>query len=105
MNLNKQETLTVAQTILEQLGGRRFQLMTGAKGFLATANGGLRFSLPRGFAKDGITLVQVDLTDLDLYNVQGFNAKGEPRGVGSDGVYNDQLQAAFTRLTGLETRL
>ena len=46
--------MTTAQTIFSQLGGNRFALMTGAKGFLSAPDA-LHFKLPSNFAKDGIT--------------------------------------------------
>ncbi len=60
--------MTVATTILEQLGGRRFLVMTGARYLLAHA-AALSFQLPSNFAKNGINRVRVDLNSHDLYDV------------------------------------
>lgn len=92
--------MTIANTILEQLGGRRFALMTGARNFVGCENA-LMFSLPK--AKDGINRMKVILTGRDDYTVEayrvtrkGFVAKGA-----LEGIYADQLRGAFERMTGL----
>lgn len=99
---------TIANEILAQLGGNRFAAMTGAKNFIAHADG-LSFKLPARFARDGINHVRVTLTDSDLYDVtfSKFNArKLELSEVAKrDGLYNDNLQAIFTEVTGLDTRI
>ena len=66
--------LTVAQTILAQLGGRRFLAMTGAKNLVGSADT-LAFRLPTNFATNKanicrITLNGLDLYDLDLYDLE-----------------------------------
>ena len=98
----------IASTILGQLGGNRFRAMTGAKEFVSTERG-LRFKLPRGFAKNSINFVHIQLTEADLYDV-GFYS--EARGglslverAAHEGVYADALRQLFTAETGLETSL
>jgi hypothetical protein len=64
---------TVAQTILDQLGGyRRVGMMVGGKNFTAHSsldgNPALSFKLGRG-AKKKINAVQIELTPDDLYTV------------------------------------
>lgn len=95
--MNKQ----IAQTILAQMGGNKFRAMTGAKDFVALEDG-LMFGIPR--AKN-IRKVQIKLTADDLYNVSFFSLRGVECKVVSEenGIYADQLQAAFTRATGLYT--
>ncbi|MCP1652726.1 hypothetical protein [Pseudomonas nitroreducens] len=95
----------VAAVILDQLGARRFMAMTGARDLVATT-AGLQFKLPAKFAAGGVNMVRVELHD-DLYTVIvgrfarfEFNEKGR-----AEGLYADQLQGAFTRLTGLDTHL
>ncbi|CAH0531123.1 hypothetical protein [Vibrio hippocampi] len=100
----------IAKTILEQLGGGRFMAMTGAKNMVAIENG-LQFDLPRTrhYVKDGINKVQVVLNPSDTYTVLGL--KWMPRKyefkelANQSGVYGDTLQAVFTDITGLDTRL
>jgi hypothetical protein len=104
--------MTVANVILEQLGGRKFAVMTGAKNFIGLESG-LEFRLPGGggFTKSGINLVRVELTPADLYKVT-FSKFRMSKGLPSikkisefDGIYFDQLQPLFSRETGLATRL
>jgi hypothetical protein len=94
--------MTIAQTILEQLGGRRFVVMTGAKDFVATT-GGLRFRLPCRKAN----VVEITLTPADEYNMCfSLLRAGKIKTVCKyDGVYCDQLQSLFTKATGLYTQL
>ena len=96
----------VAAVILDQLGARRFLAMTGARELVAIAKG-LQFKLPANFAKDGVNMIRVELEDSDTYTVTAgrfraleFKEKGR-----EELIYCDQLQAAFTRLTGLDTHL
>lgn len=96
----------VAETILAQLGARRFLVMTGARELVATAKG-LQFKLPANLAKDGVNMVRVELELNDTYTVIAgrfrsleFKEKGR-----EELIYCDQLQAAFTSLTGLDTHL
>jgi len=99
--------LTVANTILQQLGGRRFMAMTGARDFVGSAVA-LTFKLPAQ-ANDGIRCVRVTLTAMDDYTVE-FLGRG-PRGLTwpvkatREGVYAENLAEVFTRVTGLYTRL
>lgn len=99
-------TQQVAGVILDQLGARRFLAMTGARDMVATAQG-LQFKLPANFATGGVNMVRVELDDSDTYSVivgrfraLEFKEKGR-----ESLIYCDQLQAAFSRLTGLDTHL
>lgn len=104
--------LTVAKTILAQLGGGRFKAMTGAKNFGGTEDS-LSFSIPGGggFAKNGINSVYIRLTSMDDYEVK-FQRIRKCNGMpmvrwesSHEGVYADQLQSLFTEETGLNTHL
>lgn len=97
--------MTVANTILEQLGGRRFIAMTGAKDFLGDKDL-LAFRLPRG-ARGGINKVRITLTPADLYDVQFYKmgSKSFTLLAQADNVDAAQLRQVFTRHTGLETSL
>lgn len=102
----------VATTILQQLGGRRFITMTGAKNFLGSDRY-LMFSLPstRHFVKDGINKVMISLEDNDTYTVTSMKivrrgGMPEQKTIAeTSNVYFDNLQEVFTRHTGLTTRL
>lgn len=95
----------VAAVILDQLGACRFMVMTGARDLVATA-AGVQFSLPARLTVGGVNMVRVELHD-DLYTViAGRFARLEfKEKAREEGVYADQLQGAFTRLTGLDTHL
>jgi hypothetical protein len=93
----------VAETILIQLGGRKFVAMTGASKFLAIKDG-LSFFIPqsKGIRKVTIVLGGNDLYRVDFYGVRKdvITYKG-----GSTDVYFDRLQDIFTEATGLYTHL
>jgi hypothetical protein len=95
--------MEIAKTILEQIGGRQFTSMTGAKNLVAT-QGGLHFKLPRGMAKDGITNVLVVLEPSDTYTVSFHNSRGTVVASYGD-TYCDQLRGLFEDVTGLRTSL
>lgn len=93
----------IAETILAQLGGNRFLVMTGARNLLHdTAS--LSFKLP-AIAK--ANYVKITLDPDDTYSVEF----GRVRGLGYfkmstlSGVYADNLQSVFTSHTGLDTHL
>ncbi len=98
----------VADTIKQQLGGRRFEVMTGATGFLGDASS-LMFSLPK--CKDGINKVRITLEPSDTYKLEFMQicrSKGNftVRTVAqTDDIYCDVLRETFTRYTGLYTSL
>jgi hypothetical protein len=101
-----------ANTILHQLGGRRFIAMTGARNIMHDA-GALIFSLPgRTFTRGGINKVKIGLKDSDLYDMT-FSKINHARcgtvtvkevSTASD-VYADKLQSVFAEATGLDTHL
>lgn len=96
--------LTVANTILQQLGGRRFCMMTGAKGFLGT-NNSLAFRIGRNCK--GVNYVKVTLDPSDTYTVEFMRVslrQNKVLATCSD-IYWDSLQECFTRNTGMETHL
>jgi len=99
--------LTVANTILEQLGGRRFLAMTGAKNLSGTDDS-LVFALPRN--PRHVTHVRVRLDPSDTYTVTfwklGLGHKNSMEIIGEESnVYDDNLQTVFTAGTGLYTTL
>ena len=108
----------IATTILQQLGGKRFIVFTGAKDFLAIDNG-LRFKIGRNTSKTNrieITLNGADLYDMRFIKYRPFSIKvdhkkGEVKTIEEkietikefNDVYFDQLQELFTDVTGLIT--
>ncbi|MBI1919671.1 MAG: hypothetical protein HYS23_01175 [Geobacter sp.] len=101
--------LQIAQTILAQLGGRRFITMTGAGDFIGGDNF-LMFSLPAGFAKEGINKIRITLDWTDTYIFEALKVYRGPELKSEsieklDYVYADDLEEIFTRVTGLDTHL
>lgn len=100
------DNVAVATTILQQLGGNKFKVMTGAKNIFANGNG-LSFQLPSRGAAKGINHVHIILDPSDTYTVI-FNkvVKYTVKEIArySD-IYCDMLQSLFTRETGLDTHL
>src|SRR5579872_4770448 len=103
-----ESTLTedVADIIYQQLGARRFAVMTGAKNFSKKENS-LTFKLPR--AKDGSQYVTITLNGKDLYDIETFSVRAPNynkivKSTEHD-VYAEDLRRVFTRITGLYTSL
>lgn len=95
-----------AQEILNQLGGNKFVVMTGAKNFTQEPNA-INFQLPANFAKNGINHVRIVLEGNDTYYVRFAKVRGlDCKTIKEcDGVYADGLRRLFTAITGLETSL
>ena len=100
------ETVNIAETILEQLGGRRFIAMTGAK-HLADYGDALSFKLPGRFALVSINFVKIRLNAMDLYDLQFGEIRGTSYRVIQElpDIDCGSLQPAFTAVTGLDTHL
>ncbi len=101
--------LRIANTILAQLGARRFISMTGARNFIGGENC-LMFSLPAGIAKDGINKVRITLDWTDTYIFEALKVSRGPELKFEtieklEYVYADDLEDIFTRVTGLDTHL
>jgi hypothetical protein len=101
------DKMFVPKEILRQLGGNKFQVMTGAKNFAGDENR-LVFSIPK--AKNGINFVQITLMPTDTYKVE-FGKKSRSARIGYkkikiyDDVYSDMLRELFEKETGLYTSL
>jgi hypothetical protein len=93
--------MTVARTILDQLGGARFVAMTGAREFVGSADS-LTFKF--GVNPKRVSQVRVTLTPADLYSVTFFFRIGKAPQIESD-VYCNMLEAVFSERTGLYTKL
>jgi hypothetical protein len=102
MDENKQ----IAATILSQLGGRRFTVMTGAKNF-AFDGPSLQFRLPTRGKKTVPNHVSIRLNINDLYDVTFSRIRGmnctEIEKV--ENVFCEDLTRIFESATGLATRL
>lgn len=126
---------TIATTILEQLGGHHFVVMTGAKNLVAVDRG-LRFHIGSNGSKANV--VKITLRGDDTYTMQFWRQprevnpymlmikyyeqgmtneqiekkvqdavkRSEPKMLQEyDGVYCDQLQELFTNYTKMYTKL
>lgn len=112
--------MTVARTILEQLGGNKFIVMTGSKNFVDDGNT-LRMTLAKNPSKANRLWITLDA--MDTYTVRFFKytapklviseakqtAEWKPEKVEDvkvlEGIYCDQLQEIFTEVTGMYTHL
>jgi hypothetical protein len=97
--------LQIANTIIDQLGGRRFKAMTGAKNFLAL-DSGVSFMLP-SYPGVQCNAVRVILEASDTYTVEFLRVWGrslKSLSVHSD-IYAEDLSGLFERQTGLRVSL
>ena len=111
----KARNKAIAETILAQLGGRRFITMTGASSFSSgefKGGPGLGFRLPSRSTKNGIGGVRITLTPADLYTVEFLALRKGADGLTGvevvskfEGVYCDMLADVFEEATGLYTSL
>ncbi|MCK5606451.1 hypothetical protein KAR91_31405 [Candidatus Pacearchaeota archaeon] len=104
MEKTNKETATI---ILNQLGGRRFLAMTGAKN-LVCDNNALMFKFPRcGPEGEKSNFCEIRLNSLDLYDIKFKRIHGIKIIDVSEhnGIYADMLQNIFRKQTGLETSL
>jgi hypothetical protein len=96
-----------SNTILEQLGGNKFVLMTGTKNFVKDSEKRtLRMKLSRNAVK--AQYLTIKLTAMDDYNLEftSYNKNLEKKIIKEyEGIYVDQLQEIFTEVTGLYTSL
>lgn len=98
----------VAQTILQQLGGRRFAVITGAKDFSCVGDEpALSFRLPGNMTKDRINHVKIVLNSSDLYDVtfSAIRASKVKEVAKSNDVYAENLIELFEHTTGLYAHL
>jgi len=101
---NECKNKVIAETILAQLGGRRFAMMTGASSFSYGENC-LTFRLksnPKNVKGVRITLEPSDTYKMEFLGMRKYEVilKSE-----ADFVYADMLQDVFTEHTGLYTHL
>ena len=108
--------MTIANTILEQLGGNKFIAMTGAKNFVSDGNT-LRMTLPKNRSKANRLYITLDASDTYTMHFFKYTAgrlnkkafawspdkKEDIENI--SGVYADMLQDIFTSVTGMYTHL
>lgn len=109
--------MSVAETILQQLGGQRFTAMIGSKNYLADGNS-LRMTLAKNRSKaNRLTITLDEATDTYRMHFYKYTAgrlnkktfEWVPDKVVEvaefDNVYCDMLQELFTQVTWMYTRL
>ena len=97
--------MSVAKTILSQLGGNKFRVMTGAKNFLDHGNA---LSMRIGRNSSNSNYLKVSLNSMDLYDVHfsKLTRKLEEKSVKEyNDVYADSLVEIFESHTGMYTKL
>ncbi len=97
----------VANTILDQLGGRRFLVMTGAKNLVGSANSlSMRINSTNSDGKR-VNVLSVTLDPSDTYTVTAsyLRANRLTEVATASDIYNDSLRDVFERFTGLYTSL
>ncbi len=100
--------LTIANTILAQLGGGRFLAMTGARSLLGGSNS-LTMHLPASLVTGRANRLRVTLDSDDTYTVALL--KYVPRKLECvtldtrSGIYCEGLRETFERMTGLRCTL
>ena len=106
MERTPEEKMEIANTILAQLGGGKFKVMTGAKHIFAIESG-LSFKIPGTYTKHHINFVQILLEPSDTYRMKFYKVRGrEVRLMAEHSmIYDDMLQRIFTAETGLDTHL
>ena len=105
MRNNLEIDMSVATTILNQLGGNKFRVMTGAKNFIDHGNA---LSMRIGRNSSNSNYLKITLNDSDLYDVRfsKVTKMGEEKSVREfNDVYNDMLVEIFESHTGMYTSL
>lgn len=100
--LDREESLAIARTIIDQLGGGMFRLMTGCKDVVALQDGcgGVQFKIGRN--SKGISIVKIELLPSDTYRVQFLRKyRGLKVVDAAEGVFCDELQSLFEEKTGM----
>ena len=97
--------MSVAKTILSQLGGNKFCVMTGAKNFV---DHGDALSMKIGRNSSNSNYLKITLNMMDLYDVHfsKVSKMGEEKSVKEyNNVFNDMLVEIFESHTGMYTKL
>ena len=97
--------MSVAKTILKQLGGNKFCVMTGAKHLAGDENS---LSMRIGRNSSNSNYLKITLNMMDLYDMEfcKLTRMGEKKSVKEyNNVYNDMMTDIFTKHTGMYTSL
>ena len=103
--MTKEEQKTIAETILNQLGGNQFIAMTGAKNFTYSDKCSFGCKIMRNQSK--ANYIRINLSSVDLYDIEFLyiTIKTMKTKATFNNIYNDQLRGLFERITGLNTSL
>ena len=93
--------MSVAGTILQQIGGNRFAAMTGARQFAAGPDS-IRFRIGGNPRRVGIVVIR--LNSKDLYDMMFYKSSGDLIDEAKD-LFAEDMERVFTDKTGLYTRL
>lgn len=99
---------SIADTILQQLGGNKFTTMTGANNYLShSKEGALSFRISSKITSNKCNYVKITLNGNDLYDVYfGKIHKYTLKDISAfDDIGVENLVALFERETGLYTKL
>ena len=96
--------MEVANTILQQLGGNKFKVMTGSKNFRYDHDC-LTMDLTRNKLNAKWLTITLEANDTYTMLFQAVTRKGIFQKAEIKGVYADMLQSVFTQQTGLYTSL
>jgi hypothetical protein len=116
------DAIEIAFTIMKQLGGNKFIVMTGARDFIHDKEGRLSFRFPTAKAgkSKGANRCAIALTGDDLFTMAFSKARHKTELIGGlrfgagwevsdvakiEGLFSDQLQSVFTAHTGMDTHL
>ena len=96
--------LTIAKTILSQLGGNKFIAMTGAKNLVGDTNS---LSMKIGRNSSNSNYMKITLNSMDMYDIRFSRiVKYQEKNIKEyNNVFNDMLTDIFTSHTGMYTRL
>ncbi len=101
------EQKTIADTILTQLGGTRFTLMTGARKFCFDQDeSGVSLSFKHTLSNK-MNYCKITLTKDDVYSIEFGLIRGINYTVKAEEiiVYSEDLRTVFAKITGLDTHL
>ena len=101
----REDRMRVAKTILEQLGGNKFRMMTGAKNLVGEEDS---LSMRIGRNSSNSNYLKITLNSMDTYDMKfcKLTRKFEEKSVSEyNNIYNDMLTDQFTAHTGMYTSL
>jgi hypothetical protein len=96
--------METANTILEQLGGKRFLIMTGSKNLRGSDNS-LVMDLTRNKISAQYLTITLEADDTYTMLFQSMRKMEIKTKAEVKGIYADTLQWMFTYQTGLDTKL